>query len=119
MWRGAVWLAVVLALGLGLGSPMAGQATSHDPAASAGPRAAMQRVEVPAHGIAFVLPDGWTWVVLDIYRGAAPFAGVFAQSPSGNARCGSSKKPAAAQIVRLVRFHRRRSFWYTTRIIVG
>ena len=47
----------------------------------------MRRVEVPAHGIAFALRDGWTWEVLDIYRGAAPFAGVFVQSPSGNARC--------------------------------
>jgi hypothetical protein len=83
----AVWCAGVLALGLGLSWPAAVQSKVPDLAASPVPHPAMRRVEVPAHGIALALRDGWTAETLDIYRGAAPFAGLFAESPSGRARC--------------------------------
>jgi hypothetical protein len=74
-------------LGTSLGSPALGGSVAEERDATAGLASAAQRVEVPAHGFAFTLPDDWTWETHDYYLGVAPFAGVFAESPGGNARC--------------------------------
>jgi len=83
----ATSLAIGLLLGASLGSPAMGGSVSEERDATAGPALAAQRIEVPAHGFAFTLPGGWKWEAHDFYPGLAPFAGVFAQSPSGSARC--------------------------------
>jgi hypothetical protein len=83
----ATSLAVGLLLGTSLGSPAMGGSVPEERDATAGPASAAQRIEVPAHGFAFTLPGGWMWEAYDYYLGRAPFAGVFAESPSGNARC--------------------------------
>jgi hypothetical protein len=45
------------------------------------------RVEVPEHGLAVTLPAGWTWVIRPGDPDDPSGSGLFAEAPTGDARC--------------------------------